>query len=482
MRLGSPSHASIGSPRERVLSQAVMIWFCLVVLAAVHSGCRAEKTAPEIRRVAGVGEAAEESQPALMSEEAIFSALLEDGQVATASPEFVQAVRTVNGLGGTVSFDQQGRLVAVDLARDRIDVAATDLERLAAFPHLKRLQVAGSSLGNAQLHWIADRWDALEELALHYASVDDQGVVACEQLAHLEVLSLRATVNLTDQGLESLARLPKLRHLSLVENQITGEGLRRLGSAVGLEVLDLRGCSEIGSEDLAALAKLPRLRVLRLAGPQVRDTALAELQRLGGLRSVTVEDAPITDEGLAHLATLPLTDVIISRCYQISDDGVERLTARLEGLQHLALRDVPIRGSGLASLRSRASLRTLRLNETFVDDQAMQHLEGAGNLERLEVREGQVGDAGAEILGTLRALQHLDLSDNRLSDAGVAHLIDLERLRVLNLSGNNAVTDRAVETLARMTSLEELSIARTAISEESTALLQRHLPLCRILQ
>lgn len=107
MRLGSPSHASIGSPRERVLSQAVMVWPCLVVLAAVHSGCRAE---------------------------------------------FVQAVRTVNGLGGTVSFDQQGRLVAVDLARDRIDIAATDLERLAAFPHLKRLQLAGSSLGNAQSH------------------------------------------------------------------------------------------------------------------------------------------------------------------------------------------------------------------------------------------------------------------------------------------------------------------------------------------
>ena len=481
MTPGRPPHGPIRPRRRRVWGRAISCWLSLLALAVVFAGCRGETIPPEAIDATGERTAAKESLSP-MTAEAFASAVLEGAEVTEAPPQFVEAVRTVDALGGTMRFDREGRLVAVDLARDRGSVTVADLERLAAFPHLQRLRLAGSGLGNSQLRWIVAHWQGLEELALHHTSIDDEGLAVLEQLGGLRVLSLRAAVGLGNAGMEPIARLPRLSHLSLVENRITGEGLARLASAAGLEVLDLRGCTGISADDLAPLARLPRLRVLRLAGPQIGDSALAELHRLEGLRSVTVEDAPITDEGLVHLAGLPLEEVALARCHRISDGGIERLVSRLEGLQHLALRDLPIRGSGMAPLRGRTALRTLRLNETFVDDAAMRHLEGAEKLARLEVRQGQVGDAGAETLGTLRGLEHLDLAENRLGDAGVAHLAALNRLRVLDLSGNTAMTDQAVETLARMTALEELGIAQTSISDEGAARLRNLLPHCRVVQ
>ncbi len=480
MTSGEPPVRPVRLRRRCRWGRAVDSWPVLLILAVVGTGCQ-EQSAPQATDAVGEIRAAREPPPPV-TEEAWAAALREGADTAEVPPQFARAVRMVDTLGGTVHFDREGRLAAVDLARDRSSVGDEELDLLAAFPHLKRLRLAGSSLGNPQLHWIATRWHGLEELALHHTSIDDQGLAVVEQLGALEVLSLRAAAGLGDAGMEPIARLPRLNQLSLVENRITGEGLARLADARGLEVLDLRGCTQIRADDLACLAALPRLRVLRLSGPQIGDAALAELPRLDGLRSVTVEDAPITDEGLVHLAELPLEEVVLARCYRISDDGIERLAARLEGLQHLTLRDVPLRGTGMAPLRGRTALRTLRLNETFVDDAAMQHLEGAENLVRLEIRQAQVGDAGVEILGTLRGLEHLDLAENRIGDAGIAHLATLERLRVLDLSGNRNVTDQAVETLARMTALEELGVVRTAISDQGSARLREQLPHCRVVQ
>ncbi len=451
----------------------------LLALAPVVAGCAPDAPRPEVAEP--VPEAAPSADaPPPPTEQALALAVAAGEEPAGAPPEFIEAVRTVNSLGGALSFDQQGRLIEIDLARGRGSVAAEEIEPLAAFPNVRRLRLAGSGLGNSHLRWIADRWPGLEELTLHHAAIDDEGAAVLEQLVELRALSLRAVAGLGDAGMGPIARLPRLRQLALVEMPITGEGLALLASAAGLEVLDLRGCAGINSDNLELFVPLPRLRVLRLAGPQIDDAALERVGRLGGLRSVTVEDAAISNDGLGHLAALPLEELSLARCYRITDEGVERLIARLEGLQRLVLRDVPVRGSGLAPLRGRAALRVVQLNETFVDDGAMEHLAGAENLTRLEARQAQVGDAGAAVLGTLAALEHLDLAENRLGDAGVAHLAALTRLRSLDLSGNTAVSDESVDALCALTALQALNITGTSISAEGAARLRSRLPGCRI--
>ncbi len=410
-----------------------------------------------------------------MTEQAMLEAL-RSSQPPAAAERFLEAVRVIDAVEGQLRFDQDGRLIALNLSRDRTSIDAGQLHALAVFPHVRRLRLAGSNLGNAQLRWIAERWNALQELGLHHAGIDDEGLHMLDQFEGLSVLSLRALAGLSDAGLETIAGLPQLEQLFLVDNRITGRGLASLVALTRLQVLDIRGCTAIAADDLRPLADLPRLRVLRLGGPRICDDALLVLRDFPALQSLTVEQAPISDQGLTNLTKLALTEFNLAHCDQVTDEGIQVLLEELDGLHHLALRDVSIRGAFLSALRGRMRLETLRLNETFVDDRALQYLGGAEALVRLELRQGQIGEAGTELLGTLSGLEHLDLAENRLTDAAVEHLSNLKHLRFLDISGNPRVSDEAVQALGRMTALRELKIARTEISPAGLAHLRQQLP------
>ena len=337
-------------------------------------------------------------------------------------PRFAAAVRRIDELGGKIEFDAAGNLIGVDLAGDRISAAAVDLPHLHALPHLKKLKLSGGGITEEGI-WHLSSIVGLTELSLLDVQLDDAGLKRIAGLPNLVLLSIRRSPRLTDKGLEYLKRLPKLTKLGLLEVGVTDRGLEQIAGITRLELLDLRGCAQVGNPGLKRLAPLKNLKTLRLGGYQINDDSLAIIKKLASLTGLTIDEAAITDAGLAHLAGLPLEEVGLSRCYRVTDEGFRRLGG-LVALRRLTLRGIPLTGAGLAHLPDTSTLLVLRLNETGVDDDALQHLRRLKKLTRLELRQTLVTDAAVDHLKRLGSLRFLDVRETRISEAGVKRLAE----------------------------------------------------------
>ena len=62
---------------------------------------------------------------------------------------------------------------------------------------------------------------------------------------------------------------------------------------------------------------------------------------LPSLTSLTIEEAGVSDAGLDRIATLPLEEIGISRCYSVTDAGFRHF-ARMSVLRELAVRGIPL--------------------------------------------------------------------------------------------------------------------------------------------
>lgn len=101
-------------------------------------------------------------------------------------------------------------LVWVNLARTK--VTAEGLEALAAFPHVRRLNLANA------------------------AGVDDAAMPHVAKLAELEYLNLYGT-GVTDGGIDQLRGLPRLAKLFVWQTGVTAAGAKMLGGAIpGLSI------------------------------------------------------------------------------------------------------------------------------------------------------------------------------------------------------------------------------------------------------
>jgi Leucine-rich repeat (LRR) protein len=316
-------------------------------------------------------------------------------------------------------------------------------------------------------------------LALRNSQLGDRGFRQLAALPNLKTLDVQRSIRLTDDALQSVGDFPQLTDLVLVENLFTNQGLAHLARATRLQSLDLRGCSQIDAAGLEQLKPLGELNTLKLRGAFLDAACLRLLIFFPKLKSLTIEDAPLGDDDLAGLSALPLEDLALERCFNITDNGLRHFQS-LPALRALALRDIAILGPGLAHLARLLELRTLRLRQTGIRDEFLPLLEKLPHLERLDLVQALITDEGLTALGKLASLTQLDLEANHLSDAGVAHLAGLENLRTLGLAGNEGVTDQSFQALASLPVLASLDLSGTAVTEHGLTALQAALPNCRI--
>ena len=310
------------------LRRAIVLIFCLTACAIRAEGPD-EKTAS--------------------SEKAQVTAVRAGKGLPDLNPQFAAALRRIDELGGEIEFDHAGRLVGVDLAGDRVSVADADVYHLLALPHLKSLKLSGGGVTDKGIGLISSI-AGLVELSLLDAQIDDAGLGQLAGLPNLSSLVIRRSPLLSDKGLEHLKRLPKLTHLGLLELAVTDRGVEPLAALTRLTLLDLRGSAQVGNPGLKHLRPLKNLRTLRLGGSQIDDDSLAIVADFASLRGLTIDEAAVTDAGLARLAGLPLEDFGLIRCYGVTDEGLRPL-ARLRALRQLTVRGIPLSGAGLVHLR-----------------------------------------------------------------------------------------------------------------------------------
>jgi hypothetical protein len=255
---------------------------------------------------------------------------------------------------------------------------------------------------------------------------------------------LRNASDVTDHGIGQLVAIPGLTHLALIDLTVTGQALQSIAGFPALVSLDVRMCDNISGDQLTALRRAPRLRELKLGGQAVDDAALAIVAYYPRLESLTVEDAPITGEGLHHLATSGpasrrIHTLAFARCPSLSDEALTQLSS-FGQLRRLDLRDMPVTGEFLAALTEPEQLEVLILNQTFLGDEAFRAIARCQGLERLEVAQNFLTPEAMQHIGSLVQLRYLNLSGCGLNDQMLQPLQGLEHLSTLIVDGNPEVT------------------------------------------
>ena len=195
-------------------------------------------------------------------------------------------------------------LRSLKLRGDHLDDAA--LEPLAAHPTLDNLQLGGMSFGadgGARGAAALGAIPHLRRLYLSSSTIGDAGVARLQP--SLRSLHLGHCESVSDAACPSIARMRGLRFLDLSSTQVTAAGLQRLAGLSELEHLDL-GFLDLGDADLAVLAAFGNLRSLSLAyGRALSDAAIDTIEQLDQLQTLDLAAAEISPDAIDRLARLP---------------------------------------------------------------------------------------------------------------------------------------------------------------------------------
>jgi hypothetical protein len=145
--------------------------------------------------------------------------------------------------------------------------------------------------------------DELKKLHVSEFEVDDAMIPQISEFDWLETLIVDRGI-VTDESMETIAKLPNLQHLRLRLSPIGDEGLKRLSTMQSLWYLNLPH-AKCTAEGIGALSAIPRLRQLRLGSTELGNDVTREIATITSLRGVHLIGIAVTDEGLKTLAAMP---------------------------------------------------------------------------------------------------------------------------------------------------------------------------------
>lgn len=233
------------------------------------------------------------------------------------------------------ALDLRGNMEAGDMALDVV----SELPKLTA---LKHRSTAVSDAGMESL----SKNQTLDSLLIQDFAITDQSgphIAKLGKLTQLEVfrcagfgsegvlalkgmgltrLTLRDLPNVSDQGLEALDDLPKLKRLYLHElSSVSDSGLAHLAVLQSLELLDIWTVTQMTDATIDVIAKLPNLKSLAIRTTGVTDAAIDKLLAMPKLESLTFkENGSVTADGLKKLATRKWSSLDIGASSN-SDEG-----------------------------------------------------------------------------------------------------------------------------------------------------------------
>lgn len=303
-----------------------------------------------------------------------------------------------------------------------------------------------------------------------------------------------------DEGMRSLARLPKLRYLvvSPIERyvkpgfspvmycfpdyasapdrpRVTGKSLEAFAGAPELESLELFD-AVIASADLAVLAAIPKLSSVGLPNA-IDDEAVRHLQACKRLNRLSLGHREIGADEIRRLAGWKgLRRLAISRA-KLSDAALTALGG-LEHLDMLELVDCGLTDERLAHLRLPRKMATLLLGRNEIAGPGLVHLAGSG-IKTLGLEYNDLDDETIRHLPRLTTLEKLFLEyDEKLTDAGIRSgiLQGMKHLQELRLRGMKKVTDASLDDLVKFGHLKTISVRSVGISNNGVERMKKEMP------
>jgi hypothetical protein len=244
----------------------------------------------------------------------------------------------------------------------------------------------------------------------------------------------------TDQGVAGLAGLDGLFGVSFFWHSpaFTSAGLAPLKELANLGFVGCEG-ERCNDEAMRHIGAIPRLRMLMGQGTVAGDAGFQALSRSRTLEYIWGrESVNLRDGGVAALATMPSLRGIAMSFQNVTDAGLSALPhfPALVQLDPMDVSDEAFRYVG-ACTRLEA-LWCMYCRDT--GDRATEHIADL-KLKSYYAGATQITDRSLEILGRMNSLEKLEFWQcGNLTDAGVAHLTRLPRRREIALDGLTHVT------------------------------------------
>ena len=335
------------------------------------------------------------------------------------------------------------------------------LEVLRHLPNLRRFEMtwqAGiSDAGVANLKYC----DRLEQVDLMGSPTGDAAIEALQGKPHLTFFHSGRLV--TDAGLPFLRHFPALSNL-LIDGPFTGEGLASLEGLEAITELDLFWhVTELTAAAFAHLATWPNLQALGCDGKLADDVALGHIGGMARLRKLRAQEAAAGDDGFEALARSQSLEGFWGRQCPGFGSRAFRAFAKMPALARLGVSLNEVADDALALLPDFPALR--ELTPVGLKDDGFRHIGKCQELERLvcmycrETTDSatehiaglalksyyagltQITDRSLEILGRMASLEKIELYEcMKITDAGVAGLAALPNLREVSLDGSPGVT------------------------------------------
>lgn len=248
----------------------------------------------------------------------------------------------------------------------------------------------------------------------------------------------------TDAGLASLRGLEGLFALSFFWHcpAFTSEGLRPLQQLLNLGFL---GCQSNHCDDDAMrhIADFPRLRMLMGQSAVASDAGFEALSHSQTIEYIWGRECPnLTGRGFAALASMPALRGIAVSCKKVGDASLARLI-EFPALREFMPIDVPDAGfRHIGRCQNLEALWCMYCRDT--GDVATEHIAGLSQLKTYYAGKTDITDRSLETLGHMVSLEHIELWQCAgLTDTGLAYLAGLPKLREIRLHGLSNVTRKA---------------------------------------
>lgn len=332
---------------------------------------------------------------------------------------------------------------------------------------------------------------------------DMKAVVAVPEIVDVE---LENTLQCTEEHIQMLADMPRLRNLRLNGKWVNRRFVAALSALEHLEGLSIIN----GTADdswLRPITSLSRLQRLSLANTRVADSApkiFSELKELDTLelqntnltsaglvhfklfpklKHLFLNDTAVSDANLAELAAAPALAVVNLAMTSVSDKGLEAF-AKVERPLLLELFATDVTLEGIAKLKKandKITINTAWLEEPepkpVMPPVAIDKLPAADVMALVAKFNGKIarddGEAGKPIIG-------IDLSNSKVTDADLGHLRTTKTLQKLNLSGCADISDAGLPYLASLADLEDLDLRGTKVKGDGLVHLKRLTSLTRL--
>jgi hypothetical protein len=192
------------------------------------------------------------------------------------------------------------------------------------------------------------------------------------------------------------------------------------------------------------IAALPRLRMLMGQGAVASDAGFEALSRSQTLEYIWGRDCPnFGGRGFAALTAMPTLRGVAVSCKNVDDKSLALLPS-FPALREFMPMDVPDTGfRHVGRCENLERLWCMYCRET--GDAATEHLASLLRLQTYYAGMTKITDRSLEILSGMASLEHLEFWQCAgLTNAGIAHLARLPKLREISLEGLPNVTREAI--------------------------------------